>query len=166
MAELWELVDINKEKTGIIYERGKESLIPEGMYHMVASVWIKNEKGEILLTQRHPDKNLGLLWECTGGAVVMGESCVEGASRELFEETGIKIPPNELTYIGDTIKSYWIVEIYLGKVVSDEIELKLQKEEVVDAVWILPEQMEEKKDVIVNSVWEGYCQYKDYLING
>ena len=47
MAEKWELVDINKNKTGLIHERGKEKSIPEGMYHVVVDVWTKNSKDEI-----------------------------------------------------------------------------------------------------------------------
>jgi len=31
MAELWDLYDANKNMTGVIHERGKEDLIPEGM---------------------------------------------------------------------------------------------------------------------------------------
>lgn len=53
MAELWELVDINKQKTGVVHERGKEKEvgipIPTGMYHMVVDVWVKNQKGEMYL---------------------------------------------------------------------------------------------------------------------
>lgn len=67
MAEIWELVDINKNKTGVIHERGKEDSIPQGMYHLVVEIWTKNSKGQIVLTQRHQNKTYGLMWECSGG---------------------------------------------------------------------------------------------------
>ena len=30
MAEVWDLIDINKKRTGTFHERGEEDLIPEG----------------------------------------------------------------------------------------------------------------------------------------
>lgn len=54
MAELWDLYDSSRKKTGVAVERGQT--IPEGSYHLVVSVWIMNSKGEFLLSQRHPDK--------------------------------------------------------------------------------------------------------------
>lgn len=165
MAELWELVDINKKKTGVIHERGKENCIPHGMYHMVVDIWVKNLNGEILLTQRSPKKSYGLLWECSGGSVILGEKCEEAARRELFEETGIKANENELIYLGDTVSSYWITETYLYKINAKDINLKLQEEEVVDAIWISPEHIESKKDIMVDSVWKRYCRYKDVINN-
>lgn len=34
MGELWELVDIDENKTGITIEREANTLIPQGMYHI------------------------------------------------------------------------------------------------------------------------------------
>lgn len=163
MAEFWELVDINKKKTGIIHERKKGNPVPAGMYHLSVDIWVKNSKGELLLTQRHPNKHYGLLWECSGGAVTAGESSIEGACRELYEETGIKADCGELVYLGDTIKSDYIVETYLCKKNYETIELKLQKEEVADALWISPERLESSKEMLVDLVWERYCQFKDKI---
>lgn len=50
--------------------------IRNGEYHLAADIWVINENNKILITQRHPDKNFGLLWECSGGAVVADESVV------------------------------------------------------------------------------------------
>ena len=80
MAELWDLYDITRKKTGAAVERGQT--IPDGSYHLVVSVWIRNRHGEFLLSQRHPDKPYPLYWECTGGSVLAGESSLEGAVRE------------------------------------------------------------------------------------
>lgn len=164
MPELWELVNSRKEKTGIIHERGKEDSIPSGMYHMVVDVWVKNKYGEILLTQRHPDKPYGLLWECSGGSVIAGESSIDAACRELSEETGIHAEPSDLIYLGDTLNINWITETYLFKTNQDEAQLSLQDEEVVDAVWLTPAQLEERKDAIVDSVFRRYCQYRDVIL--
>jgi 8-oxo-dGTP pyrophosphatase MutT (NUDIX family) len=86
MNEVWELVDINENKTGVMIERGTNTPIPQGMYHTAVDVWTKSKDGKILLTQRHPNKAWGLKWECSGGAMVAGESPIDSARRELEEE--------------------------------------------------------------------------------
>lgn len=54
--------------------------------------------GEVLLLQgRDPARPGDLHWVSIGGAVEPDESLVEGALRELREETGIVAAPNELT---------------------------------------------------------------------
>ena len=75
--ELWDVYDENRKMTGKTHERGVP--LGPGEYHIIADVWTVNQRSEILLTRRHPDKPYGLLWECTGGSVLTGENSVEGA---------------------------------------------------------------------------------------
>ena len=70
MGEIWELVDIDEKKTGVLIERGTNTPIPDGMYHTAVDVWTKDKDGKILLTKRHPNKEWGLKWECSGGSIV------------------------------------------------------------------------------------------------
>ena len=49
MRELWELVDINENKTGIMIERGTNTPIPQEMYHVAVDIWTKSKDGKILL---------------------------------------------------------------------------------------------------------------------
>ena len=56
MAEIWELVDEQKNRTGILHERAYSEWIPKGLYHIVVEIWTKTKDGKILLTQRHPAK--------------------------------------------------------------------------------------------------------------
>ena len=163
MKEIWELVDIYKEKIGVIHERGKEASIPEGMYHLVVEVWTKNSKNEILLTQRHPNKKEGLLWECTGGSVVAGEDSRDGAIRELFEETGLSVKKGELIYLGDTKKSNYIVDTYLYLTKEDYPILQLQKEEVVDARWVNLDSMKDNQEQMTAGARERYCQFEEQI---
>lgn len=59
--------------------------ISDYLFHVAVSIWIKNQYGNILLPQRHPDKPWGLKWGCSGGgSVLVGESATEGL-REDFE---------------------------------------------------------------------------------
>lgn len=163
MSEKWDLVDINKNKTGITHKRNSKLPIPKDMYHLAVEIWITKPNGEILLTQRHPNKNYGLMWEATGGAVLAGESSIQGAVREIYEETGIKVNENELIYIGDIVGDTYIMDEYVHILESKDIELNLQPEEVVDAMWVSKEELENKKDLIVESVWQRYCKYKDKI---
>lgn len=164
MSEIWDLVDKDKNKIGTTYERNCGTPIPKGMYHLAVEIWTIKPNGGILLTQRHQNKNYGLMWEATGGAVLSGESSIQGAVRELYEETGIKVNENELTYIGDIVGDTYIMDEYVHILESEDIELNLQPEEVVDAMWVSKEELENKKDLIVGSVWERYCKYKDQII--
>lgn len=169
MDEIWELVDINKIKTGKLHSRkNREDSIPYGMYHIVVDIWTKNKEGKILLTQRHPNKtppgkNYGLLWECTGGSVIAGETDKEGACRELYEEVGLKTTPEKLLYLGDTIKTKRIIETFLYYLDDESYELKLQADEVVDSAWLTIEEIESQKAVIVSSVWDRFIQFKQQI---
>lgn len=88
--EVWDLYTKYREKTGKEHIRGEK--IPEGCYHLVVHVWIRNNKGEYLISQRSADRpTFPLMWECVGGSVIKGESSIEGAIREVKEEVGLDL---------------------------------------------------------------------------
>lgn len=41
-SEVWELVNINGNRTGVMIERGTNTPIPHGMYHEAVDIWTKN----------------------------------------------------------------------------------------------------------------------------
>ena len=63
-----------------------------------AAIIIRNENGEILLQER-TDRNK---WGLPGGCQDLGEDLRVTAVREAFEETGIKLDPNQIELI-DTL---------------------------------------------------------------
>ncbi len=88
--EKWDLYTKYREKTGKEHIRGEA--IPDGFYHLVVHVWIRNRKGEYLISQRSANRpTFPLMWECVGGSVVKGESSIEGAIREVKEEVGLDL---------------------------------------------------------------------------
>lgn len=90
--EIWDLYTENREKTGKTHIRGFQ--IPKGCYHLVVHVWIKNKKGEYLISQRAADRpTCPLMFECVGGSVLAGESSIDGAVREVKEEVGLNLNP-------------------------------------------------------------------------
>ncbi len=94
MPEKWDLYTKYREKTGEEYIRQPECMIPDGRYHLVVHVWIRNSKGEYVISQRSANRpTYPLYWECVGGSVLKGESSIEGAIRETEEEVGIKLDP-------------------------------------------------------------------------
>ncbi|MDO4860986.1 MAG: NUDIX domain-containing protein [Bacillota bacterium] len=96
MAEMWDLYKrfgntLEFVKTGQTIERG--SRLPDGAFHQVVHVWIKNEIGEYLISQRSAEKSDPLRWEPTGGSVLAGETSEEAAIREVKEELGLDLKP-------------------------------------------------------------------------
>jgi 8-oxo-dGTP diphosphatase len=45
------------------------------------------------------------LWEASKGAVLTGEDSINGAKRELFEETGIRCNYDELFSLGTLVRT-------------------------------------------------------------
>ena len=92
--ELWDAYD--KEGTPLGFDLVRGEPVPEGVYHLVVEVLAVTNDGQVLLTKPHPDKAWGGCWEYTGGSAVKGETPVEGALRELREETGIAVSAQDL----------------------------------------------------------------------
>jgi len=69
--------------------------------HHFASVAVVDTYGRVLMQERdehapvYPD-----LWGLPGGRLEDGESFVEGAARELEEETGLRVAPDDLVSLG------------------------------------------------------------------
>lgn len=88
--ELWDLYDQQRHLVGTDHVRGQE--LPDGCFHLVVHVWIKNQKGQYLLSQRAATRpTFPLLWECVGGSVLKGETSLQGALREVKEEVGLEL---------------------------------------------------------------------------
>lgn len=135
MPEYQDVYDENRRKTGAICVRGVP--LAPGMYRLGVRVWIRDRQGRFLLSQRHPRKVCPLYWEPTGGAVDAGEDSRTAGVREVWEELGLKLNPDEMTLIrttkprinpefGDTYLASWNGAIG---------ELHFQETEVVDARW-------------------------------
>lgn len=92
--EVWDLYNERRELTGREHIRGEE--IPQGYYHLVVHVWIKNRNGEYLISQRSADRPMHpLLWECVGGSAMKGEDSLTAALRETEEEVGVRLSPKD-----------------------------------------------------------------------
>ena len=92
--ELWDLYTKDRQLTGETHTRGEA--LPEGRFHLVVHVWIQNADGDYLIAQRSETRpTFPLQWECVGGSVLKGESSLEGAIREVKEEVGVDLSPDD-----------------------------------------------------------------------
>lgn len=160
MAEYWDLFDANRNPLGRTIKRG--DAFAEGEYYVCCEIWVQNSKGQFLMTQRHPDKKAGGLWEFTGGGVLAGETTKQAAVRELNEELGITIEENELELLDVYQQKNYFMDIFVLRRELDIEALALQPEEVVDAKWVSQDEMlkmKEEKQIVwsVGSRYEKYC---------
>ncbi len=132
--EYFDLYSANREPLGRRVMRGDP--IQQGEYHIVVQVMTINRKGEILLTQRVPEKTSGGKWECSGGCAVSGESSRAAAVRELFEETGIRAFESELFLEWSLITDSMIRDFYILVKDVPLSALHLQGAEVCAAKWV------------------------------
>lgn len=153
MPEYWDIYDKDRRKTGRFQERGKPPASPED-YHLVVEIWLRNSKGEVLLTKRHPEKHYGGLWECTGGSVLAGEESLAAAMREVKEEIGVDLTHGNPGVLLASLSIRREVpgqysahyDVYLFERDIPLESLTFQPEEVADAKWVTEEtlrQMEE-----------------------
>ncbi len=164
MSEVWDLYDKDKNFIGKQHKRGNQLNV--GEYHLATEVWVVNDNRKILITRRHPSKNFGGLWEASGGAVLSGEDSITGAKRELFEEVGIDSADDSFFLLGTFIGTDWIMDTYLFKKNISVEQLKLQKEEVIDAKWVDIIEFDEMglKESIVPSVLKRFNLYRDRIL--
>ena len=139
MIEYWDLYDINRNSLGRKHERGKP--METGTFHIVVNILSINDDGKILITKRHESKPHGNKWEITGGSVVAGEKSVDGAVRELHEETGIT--SDNLVEIGRVLhhnhKSFYVEYLCITDIDKDSIVL--QEGETSNYKWITADRL-------------------------
>lgn len=150
--EIWDLYNEHRELTGRDHIRGEE--VPQGFYHLVVHIWIRNSRGEYLISQRSADRPAyPLMWECVGGSVTKGEDSLTGALRETKEEVGLTLSPEDgkLVYsvvgrVVNGVKFSDIVDVWLfeydGPVPLEQATTK----EVAQTVWMTKKQIRELYD--------------------
>ncbi|MDE6639116.1 MAG: GNAT family N-acetyltransferase [Acetatifactor sp.] len=155
-AELWDVYDKDRVKTGKIHRRGEK--LPDGQYHLVVHVCIFNSQNQMLIQQRQPFKEgWNNMWDLTvGGSAVAGDSSSQAAEREVYEELGLKIdlsgvrPDFSVTFPGG-FDDYYLIrkDVELSELVLQETEvqrvkwagkeevLKMQEEGTFIPYWFL-----------------------------
>lgn len=158
--ELWDLLDENGNKLGKTHVRSEK--LPKGMYHLGVDVWIINSNKEILIQKRSMEKSIYPgYWAMTGGSALAGETSIEAAKRETFEELGINIDEKELKFINKFRTDKAIIDTYIIKknILIDEI--KIQTEEVSEVKWVTFEEIENlcNDDKFIKNRWDNIKKY-------
>jgi isopentenyl-diphosphate delta-isomerase len=161
MEDLLILVDENDNETGSM---SKLAAHQSGVLHRAFSVFIFNQKGEMLLQQRADAKyHSGGLWSNTCCSHPLKGESVNGAiSRRLKEEMGIKcITQFQFSFIykvalDNGLTEHELDHVYFGE--SDDVPVPDPKE-VKDWKYVYPEKLKERMISHPNeySVWLKIC---------
>lgn len=163
MEEYWDIYDANRVFQNRTIRRGDS--FQDGEYYVCCEVWFQNSKGEMLITQRHPNKKAGGLWEFTGGGVLAGETTAQATVREVKEEIGVDIKEAELSFLHEHKQRNYFMDIYLVRKDIAPEEIVLDKNETIDFKWVSKEELRamiENRE-IVRSVAERFHMLADKL---
>lgn len=149
--EYLEIVDEENNLTGKTEER--DIVHAKGLWHREIAVWIMNEKGEILLQKRSPNKKQGANnWSTScAGHVDIGEEPIKAAIREIREELGIPVKEDDLKHLF-TAKNKRVLTnsfnnifcyLYFLKVNTPIEEFTIDTEEVSEIKYIPFEEFEQ-----------------------
>lgn len=145
--ELIDIVDENNKLTGQVADRWVAC--NNGLWRRTVCCWIMNEKGEILLQKRSPNKKKHPnQWAQTGGQVDRGETAENAIVREVKEELGIKIPEEQIKVIAiyksnSSNKSFTYNFLFTVNYEIDDYIL--QKDEVTEVKYVKIEDIETVK---------------------
>lgn len=151
--ERWDILDENGKSQGKTVPRNRAQF-KQGEYHLVVHIWVISGDGRILIQRRSDTKKLMPgEWAATGGAAISGEDSFTAASRELFEELGIKSNKENLKKILRLKRRNSLLDIWL--ITSDLTvnELKLQESEVAEAKWVT---FDELKIMVESNKFHNY----------
>lgn|SRR3989338_4803974 len=143
------------ENDNILGEVSKEKAHAEGILHRVAVTYVVNDKNEILVQER---MDMAKLDHSSAGHVDVGESYLQAAERELYEELGII--STELQEVGSVpaidgganFSAKHFMKVFVIKAIPGE----LQADEVKSVFWAKPEDVLLDMQVNPNKYTNGF----------
>lgn len=137
--EVWDAYDGQGHLTGSELVRGEP--VPNGLYHLVASVLVEHADGTYLLMKRDPSKpNWPDVYEASaGGSALKGETPLQAAKRELEEETGIT--GGQWSPLYQEKGAHTLYAGFLCRIDGDKNAIRLQKGETVAFRWVTAEEL-------------------------
>lgn len=140
--EFIEIVNEDNQPLKIKKERVQAHL--DGNWHRTTQIWVVNQKGEILIDQRSKNQyqDPGKWASYFGGHLLLGESYLQGALREIKEELGLKINKKRLIEVEfrKNPGPNEFVQIFL-LVLNDIERFKMSDGEIVQWRFVLPDKL-------------------------
>jgi isopentenyldiphosphate isomerase len=144
-----ELIDVLTSEGALAGVRKPKSEIHlRGHWHRAAHVWIVATEGRILLQRRSPQKeNNPALWDVSAaGHLSAGETSIDAAIREVREELGLRLRPQELQFM-TTLRESCVLnrgtyidnefhDIFIVRRDVDLASLVLDPQEVAEVKWV------------------------------
>ena len=116
-------------------------------YHKAAWIWIINDNNEVLIQKRAScKKNNPNKWDMSvAGHIRAGETSLEGAIRETYEEIGISPKEEDYEFICDYIydETNEIAQIYLLRLNLNINDFKIKEDEVSEVKWFSYDEFKE-----------------------
>lgn len=149
-----ELVDIRDERGRLTGETmARIQAHRSEALHGVALVWVYNSAGQILLQRRAAHLNAfpEKLDVTVSGHLTAGDDPLAAAVRETREELGLVVDPSDLVLAEELIDVFPLAYgkqhheydyIFVLKKDVETDKLKLQAAEVLDVVWVTPDELE------------------------
>lgn len=142
--EIWDVTDVQGTPTGGLHRRG-DGPVPAGSFHVVASVCIVSDAGRVLMSRRAEGKDYPLAWEFPAGSALRGESSRRGAVREVDEEVGIALAPDDLVLVGRVVEERALFDLWVAAV-EGEPTPRIDPEEVLHAEWATLDDVRQRWD--------------------
>ena len=132
-GEIWDIYDDNRNLTGRTHRRG-DYLAP-GDRHLVVHVWMQNSRGDFLVTKRSPNKGFPNMWETTGGSALAGDDSLTAAIREVKEETGLTLQPENGKCVITYARPDNFTDVWLFHQDFEIRDVRLQEGETCDVMY-------------------------------
>ena len=152
MSELWDVYTIDRKRTGKTCIRGEKSALSDDEFHLWVMVWIKNPAtGKYLISQRAAYKRTDpLKWETVAGHSILGETSLDAALREVYEEVGIelkaedaKVLATKITATFDGQRHNWIRDSFYFETTAEPDLNKATTNEVIQTKWLTFDEIKE-----------------------
>ncbi len=164
MEEELDLYDDNKEKTGDTILRKNEKNLPDGKHILIAALIATSNDNKVMMQLTSEDR--GGIYSLPSGHVLHGEESWETIIREMFEEQGIIIKKEEISFLGARLANrIAYFDIYHINKYFDICDMKLQQTEVTNVEWLSLDEINElfKQSKVRKSSYEAII---NFLSNG
>ena len=167
LEKIYNKVVVVNEQDEVLGAEFMMDAIAKGMIRRAARVYVFNESGQLLVQQRSTKvlKPL-MLDQSAAGHVDEGESYLEAAKRELFEELGLG--GYELTEIATSFRTKDFYNAIYRVIIPDNTEILFDPEELAQVMWLdvdeVTRRMETEPDKFTPAFLEAWALLRDKLI--